>query len=85
MIIVTVLLTIAVAILAVRIDFIEKKAEIANENMKILDANIRSIRKDNELLSDEYDNLFKSIKQELVISDAELKSYGYPDKPEVSD
>ncbi|MBC6134307.1 hypothetical protein HB825_05575 [Listeria booriae] len=85
MTIVTVLLAISVVILAVRIDFIEKKAKLANENMKILDVNIRSIRKDNELLCDEYDKLFKSIKKELVISDAELKFYGYPDKPEVSD
>ncbi|MBC1801040.1 hypothetical protein [Listeria booriae] len=84
MTIVTVLLAIAVVILAVRIDFIEKKAKLANENMKILDANIRSIRKDNELLSDEYDKFITQIKIDRLLSDAELKSYGYPDKPEVS-
>ncbi|MBC1474919.1 hypothetical protein HB852_09845 [Listeria grandensis] len=84
MTIVTILLAIAIVILAVRIDFIEKKAKLANENIRILDANMRSIRKDNELLSDEYDKFLKSIKQEQVLPDAELKFYGYPDKPEVS-
>ncbi|MBC2048222.1 hypothetical protein HCB37_04180 [Listeria booriae] len=84
MTIVTVLLAIAVVILAVRIDFIEKKAKVANENMKILDANIRSIRKDNELLSDEYDKFIRQNKNDRLLSDAELKFYGYPDKPEVS-